>query len=57
MFFSLRGCLVVFSALRGCLGQILGLLEILLCFNPTHCPKFGTGFRLENVGNLDLCSS
>ena len=52
-----KGCFVVFSALRGCLGWILGLLGILPCFDPTHCRKFGTGFWLGNGWNLDSCSS
>ena len=46
-----------FSALKGCFGRILGLLGMLLCFDPTHYPKFGIGFWLGNEGNLDLCSS
>ena len=35
----------MFSALRGCLGRILGLLGMLPCFDPTHCLEFGTGFQ------------
>ena len=57
MFLALRGCLAVFSALRGCLGRILRLLGMLPCFDPTHCPEFGTSFRLGNGRNLDSCSS
>ena len=57
MFSSLRGCLAACSALCGCLGWTLGLLGMLPCFDPTHCPEFGTGFWLGNRGNLDLCSS
>ena len=56
VFFDLRGCLAMFSALMGCLGQILGLLGMLPSFDPTHYPKFGTGFWLGNGGNLDSCS-
>ena len=57
MFSTLRGYLAVFFALRGCLGRISGMLGMLPCFDPTHCPEFGTGFWLGNGGNLDLCSS
>ena len=27
------------------------------CFDPTHCPNFGTGFRLGNEGYFDSCPS
>ena len=54
MFSTIRGCLAVFFALRGCLGRILGLLGMLPCFDPIHCPKFRTGFWLGNKGNLDF---
>ena len=47
----------MFSALRGCLGWILGQLGMLPYFDPTHCPEFGTSFWLGNRGNLDSCSS
>ena len=57
MFFALKGCLVVFFALRSYLGWILGLLGMLPCFGPIHCLDFGTSFWLGNGGNLDLCSS
>ena len=57
MFSALRGCLAVFSTLRGFLGRILGLLGMLPCFDPTHCLEFGTGFWLGNKENLDSCFS
>ena len=50
MFSTPRGCLAVFSALRSCLGQILRLLGMLSCFDPTHCSKFRTSFWLGNEG-------
>ena len=53
-YFHLKGCLAVFSALRGCLvGFFIGLP----CFDPTLYLQFGTGFRLRNKENLDFCSS
>ena len=42
----------MFSTLRGCLANF-GVVGMLPCFDSTHCPKFGTGFRLGNEGNLD----
>ena len=35
--------------------HFMGLPQATL-LDPTHCPKFGTGFRLGNEGNLDSCS-
>ena len=54
VYFHPKGCLAVFSALRGCLdGFFIGLP----CVDPTLCFQFETGFQLGNIGNLGSCSS
>ena len=55
-YFNLKGCLAVFSALRGHLVGFLACDKVAL-FNPTYCPDFEIGFWLGNRGNLDSCPS
>ena len=55
-YFHPKGCLAVFSALRGHLAGFLACDKVAL-FDRTYCPDFGTGFRLGNGGNLDSCLS
>ena len=56
MFSNLRDCLAMFFSLEGCLANF-GVVGILPCFDLTHWPDFGIGFRLGNRGNLDSGSS
>ena len=46
-YFHPKGCLAMFSALRGHLVEFLACDKAAL-FDPIYCPDFGTGFRLGN---------
>ena len=55
-YFHPKGCLTLFSALRGRLAEF-SVCDKAALFDPTYCLDFGTGFMLGNKGNLDSCPS